>query len=65
MVPIAAIEGKCEVRRRQDFSLLDSTYTFEHIFFCEHIYDPQSGALKQVFLHFLLVIESLYARSFL
>lgn len=57
MVPIAAIEGKCEVRRRQDFSFLDSTYTFEHIFFCERIYDPQSGALMQLPVHMKLISE--------
>ncbi|KAK1370563.1 DNA (cytosine-5)-methyltransferase [Heracleum sosnowskyi] len=54
VVPIVAVEGKCEVRRRQDISFVDGSYIFEHIFFCEHLYDPQSGALKQLPVHIKL-----------
>ncbi|CAK9171993.1 unnamed protein product [Ilex paraguariensis] len=48
MLPIAAIEGKCEVRKKQDLPSLDSPYILEHVFFCEHLYDPEKGALKQL-----------------
>lgn len=47
-VPIKTIEGKCEVRRKQDFLSLESSNVFEHIFFCEYLYDPENGSLKLV-----------------
>ncbi|KAA8536618.1 hypothetical protein F0562_029096 [Nyssa sinensis] len=53
-VPLIAIEGKCEVRRKQDLPPLDGLAIFEHIFFCEHLYDPDNGALKQLPAHIRL-----------
>ncbi|KAK2987011.1 hypothetical protein RJ640_024909 [Escallonia rubra] len=53
-VPMVAIEGKCEVKKKQDLSALDSTFVFEHIFFCENLYDPENGALKQLPSHLQL-----------
>ncbi|KAM7482009.1 hypothetical protein LguiB_006592 [Lonicera macranthoides] len=45
-VPIETIEGKCEVRSKQDFLSLESSNVFEHILFCEYLYDPENGSLK-------------------
>ncbi|XP_059648301.1 DNA (cytosine-5)-methyltransferase 1A-like isoform X2 [Cornus florida] len=52
-VPIIAVEGKCEVRRKQDLPPLHPA-TFEHIFFCEHLFDPNNGAIKQLPAHIKL-----------
>ncbi|GAB4848558.1 DNA (cytosine-5)-methyltransferase 1B [Ancistrocladus abbreviatus] len=45
---IADIEGRCEVRRKHDLTSLGGPAVYEHIFFCEHLYDPKSGAIKQL-----------------
>ncbi|KAI7755349.1 hypothetical protein M8C21_026116, partial [Ambrosia artemisiifolia] len=45
---VSAIEGKCEVRRKSDLSSLDGTYIVDHVFFCERLYDPDKGSLKQL-----------------
>lgn len=45
---MSALEGKCEVNRKADLSSLDSTYIVDHVFFCERLYDPDKGSLKQV-----------------
>ncbi|KAL8255048.1 hypothetical protein R6Q59_033269 [Mikania micrantha] len=45
---VSALEGKCEVRRKKDLSSFDSTYIVDHVFFCEHLYDPDKGSLKQL-----------------
>ena len=47
-VPVDMIEGKCEVRKKNDLASSDVPLMFEHVFFCELIYDRASGALKQV-----------------
>ncbi|XAR69644.1 DNA (cytosine-5-)-methyltransferase [Bertholletia excelsa] len=43
-----AIEGRCEVRKKHDLPSCDAPALFEHIFFCEYIYDPSKGSLKQL-----------------
>ncbi|KAL5720779.1 DNA (cytosine-5-)-methyltransferase [Ranunculus cassubicifolius] len=48
LVPVEKIEGKCEVRRKHDLPSLDDPVIFEHIFFCEYLYDPVKGSLKQL-----------------
>ncbi|GAB2287655.1 hypothetical protein Dimus_022025 [Dionaea muscipula] len=45
---VDVIEGKCEVRKKQELPSVDNPAVLEHIFFCEHLYDPSSGALKQL-----------------
>ncbi|KAF5803309.1 putative DNA (cytosine-5-)-methyltransferase [Helianthus annuus] len=45
---VSEIEGKCEVRRKNDLSSLDSTYIVDHVFFCERLYVPDKGSLKQL-----------------
>ncbi|KAK3229411.1 hypothetical protein Dsin_001292 [Dipteronia sinensis] len=47
-VPIIGIEGKCDIRKKHDLPSMDSPVTFEDIFFCEHLYDPDKGAIKQL-----------------
>ncbi|XP_074301806.1 DNA (cytosine-5)-methyltransferase 1B-like [Silene latifolia] len=47
-LPIAAFQGKCEVRRKHDMSSLNYPAVFENVFFCEHLYDYDSGAIKQL-----------------
>ncbi|KAK3124625.1 hypothetical protein QOZ80_7BG0589580 [Eleusine coracana subsp. coracana] len=47
-VPVDMIEGKCEVRKKIDLSNSDLPGIVEHVFFCEHLYDPATGALKQL-----------------
>lgn len=48
LLPAEAIEGKCEVRKKSDIPTCSAAATFDHIFFCEHLYDPSRGSLKQV-----------------
>nr|GMC78622.1 DNA (cytosine-5)-methyltransferase 1B-like [Ipomoea batatas] len=50
-VPVAAVEGKCNVKNKKDFQFTDchnSLYVFEHVFFCQHLYDTENGTLKQL-----------------
>jgi len=47
-VPVTGVEGKCDIRKKHDLAPLDSPTIFEHIFFCEHLYDPDKGTIKQV-----------------
>ncbi|PRQ32904.1 putative DNA (cytosine-5-)-methyltransferase [Rosa chinensis] len=51
IIPADSIEGKCEVRKRSDLPECDAPAMFEHIFFCEHLYDPSKGSLKQLPVH--------------
>ncbi|XP_004287724.1 PREDICTED: DNA (cytosine-5)-methyltransferase 1-like [Fragaria vesca subsp. vesca] len=48
ILPVDSIEGKCEVRRRSDLPECNAPALFQHIFFCEHLYDPSNGSLKQL-----------------
>ncbi|KAK3027761.1 hypothetical protein RJ639_042253 [Escallonia herrerae] len=45
---LETIEGRCQVRRKHDLSSLDVPSIFEHVFFCEYLYDPSKGSLKQL-----------------
>nr|ACX83569.1 DNA methyltransferase [Hieracium piloselloides] len=45
---VSSIEGKCEVRRKKDLSSQNTTYITDHVFFCERLYDPTKGSLKQL-----------------
>ncbi|KAJ1293196.1 hypothetical protein BS78_01G049700 [Paspalum vaginatum] len=47
-VPVALIEGKCEVRMKDDLPDSDLPVVLEHVFYCEHLFDPVTGALKQL-----------------
>nr|ASA49416.2 DNA cytosine-5-methyltransferase 1 [Vaccinium corymbosum] len=50
-MPLIAIEGKCEVQRKQDLQFTNDPAIFQHIFYCEHCYDHNSGAVKQLPAH--------------
>ncbi|KAF3571128.1 hypothetical protein F2Q69_00062789 [Brassica cretica] len=43
-----ALEGKCEVRKKIDMPSRREYPISENIFFCEQIYDPSKGSLKQL-----------------
>lgn len=43
-----ALEGKCEVRKKIDMPSRREYPISENIFFCEQIYNPSKGSLKQV-----------------
>lgn len=47
---LIGIEGKCQVVKKHDLPFLDGP--IEHVFFCEHLYDPDKGTIKQVFIIF-------------
>lgn len=51
---IESIEGKCEVKKRSDIPSCDSPMMFQHVFYCEHLYDPSKGSLKQLPSHIKL-----------
>ncbi|WCJ21819.1 DNA (cytosine-5-)-methyltransferase family protein [Euphorbia peplus] len=42
------IQGKCEVRKKIDIPSGNASVISEHIFFCEHHYDPSNGSLKKL-----------------
>lgn len=59
-VPVAAVEGKCNVKNKKDFQFTDchnSLYVFEHVFFCQHLYDTENGTLKQVITYISICLE--------
>ncbi|KAL1822186.1 hypothetical protein ACET3Z_008964 [Daucus carota] len=43
-----AIEGRCKVRKKSDLLSCDAPTIYEHVFFCEYMYDPHKGSLKQL-----------------
>jgi DNA (cytosine-5)-methyltransferase 1 len=47
-VPAVMTEGKCEVTAKDDLPISNLPVVVEHAFYCEHLYDPDTGALKQV-----------------
>ncbi|CAM0876888.1 unnamed protein product [Alopecurus aequalis] len=47
-VPVMMKEGKCEVTAKDDLPNSNLPVVVEHAFYCEHLYDPDTGALKQL-----------------
>ncbi|XWS41226.1 hypothetical protein CRYUN_Cryun17cG0062700 [Craigia yunnanensis] len=45
---VEALEGKCEVRKKNDLPACNAPAIFHHIFFCDRVYDPSKGSLKQL-----------------
>ncbi|KAG2308102.1 hypothetical protein Bca4012_082856 [Brassica carinata] len=43
-----ALKGKCEVRKKNDMPSCRQYPISENIFFCEQIYDPSNGSVKQL-----------------
>ncbi|CAA2934361.1 DNA (cytosine-5)-methyltransferase 1B-like [Olea europaea subsp. europaea] len=56
-VPVDMIEGKCEVKKKQDLPP-DAPAIFEHVFFCEYLYDPSKGSIKHLPSHIKLLYSS-------
>lgn len=54
---VEAIEGRCEVRKRSDLPSCDAPTIYDHVFFCEYLYDPHKGSLKQVYFPAILYIS--------
>ncbi|CAN0865136.1 DNA (cytosine-5)-methyltransferase 1 [Linum grandiflorum] len=50
-LPVEMIEGKCEVRKKIDLPACSLTTVLDHIFFCERLYDPSNGSLRQLPAH--------------
>lgn len=48
-IPVETIEGRCAVIKKNDLPSCDAPAIFDHVFFCEYLYDPAKGSLKQVF----------------
>ncbi|XP_057547555.1 DNA (cytosine-5)-methyltransferase 1A-like [Amaranthus tricolor] len=48
LLSVAVVQGKCQVRRKHDMPSSNYPAFYEHVFFCEHLYDPDSGATKQL-----------------
>lgn len=55
---VEAIEGRCEVRKRSDLPSCDAPTIYDHVFFCEYLYDPHKGSLKQVYFPAILYIST-------
>ncbi|KAK7314847.1 hypothetical protein VNO77_33375 [Canavalia gladiata] len=50
-ISVESIEGKCEVRKKNDISEGSAPGIFLNVFFCEHLYDPATGSLKKLPAH--------------
>ncbi|XP_073041040.1 DNA (cytosine-5)-methyltransferase 1B-like isoform X1 [Primulina eburnea] len=57
-VLVDGIEGKCEIRKRKDLQIQDVPCTFDHAFFCECLYDPSNGSIKQLPSHMKIKYSS-------
>lgn len=58
---VNTLAGKCEVRKKSDvLPVCNAPSVFEHIFFCEHLYDPHKGSLKQVVFCFTFHMTHLH-----
>ncbi|XP_061364298.1 DNA (cytosine-5)-methyltransferase 1-like [Gastrolobium bilobum] len=51
IISVQSIEGKCEVRKKNDISESSAPGIFQNAFFCERLYDPATGSLKQLPAH--------------
>lgn len=47
-IPVETIEGRCEVRKKNDLPMVNVPAISEHILFCERLYDSSNGSLKQL-----------------
>ncbi|KAI4351936.1 hypothetical protein L6164_006235 [Bauhinia variegata] len=58
VISVEYIEGKCEVRKKNDIPACSAPAIFQHIFYCERFYDPSTGSLKQLPAHLKLRYSS-------
>ncbi|KAF1897087.1 hypothetical protein Lal_00034789 [Lupinus albus] len=63
IVSVQSIEGKCEVRKKNDVPACSASGLFQNVFFCEHFYDPATGSLKKCIINhpFLPIVSQLPA----
>ncbi|KAJ1383812.1 S-adenosyl-L-methionine-dependent methyltransferase [Sesbania bispinosa] len=59
-ISVQSIEGKCEVRKKNDIPECSAPGIFQNVFFCEHLYDPATGSLKQLPAHIKVKYSSGY-----
>lgn len=48
VLSVETIEGRCEVRKKHELPSFNYPGIFQHVFFCERLYDPSKGSLKQL-----------------
>ncbi|KAL2231357.1 UNVERIFIED_CONTAM: DNA (cytosine-5)-methyltransferase 1B [Sesamum indicum] len=53
-VPVDVIEGRCEIRKKSDLGPQGVPLISDHVFFCEYLYDPSKGSIKQLPSHIKL-----------
>nr|KYP42268.1 DNA (cytosine-5)-methyltransferase 1B [Cajanus cajan] len=51
IICVQSVEGKCEVRKKNDISEPSAPGFFQNVFFCEYLYEPASGSLKKLPAH--------------
>ncbi|RDY07106.1 DNA (cytosine-5)-methyltransferase 1, partial [Mucuna pruriens] len=51
IISIQSVEGKCEVRKKNDIPERNAPGIFQNVFFCEYLYDPATGSLKKLPAH--------------
>ncbi|KAK7380171.1 hypothetical protein VNO78_32642 [Psophocarpus tetragonolobus] len=51
IISVESIEGKCEVRKKNDIPERSAPGIFQNVFFCELLYDPASGSLRKLPAH--------------
>ncbi|KAI9087979.1 hypothetical protein K1719_030309 [Acacia pycnantha] len=51
LIPVESVEGKCQIRKKNDIPACSSPGIFQHMFFCENLYDPANGSLKKLPAH--------------
>ncbi|KAL1356188.1 hypothetical protein HN51_008170 [Arachis hypogaea] len=57
-ISVESIEGKCELRRKNDITESSAIGVLQNVFFCEHLYDPATGSLKQLPAHIKIKYSS-------
>ncbi|KAF1899167.1 hypothetical protein Lal_00019289 [Lupinus albus] len=51
IISVQTIEGKCQVRKKNDVPACSASGLFQNVFFCEHLYDPATGSIKKLPAH--------------
>ncbi|WVZ14483.1 hypothetical protein V8G54_012049 [Vigna mungo] len=51
IISVDSMKGKCEVRKKSDIPKQSAPGMFQHVFFCELMYDRATGSLKKLPAH--------------
>lgn len=54
---VETLEGKCQVRRKQEIPPVNGPAVFDHTFYCEYAYDPATGTINQVSFVFCVALD--------